>query len=199
MVQPATPGNESTPSPTQLVISNDAAPAQGLAVRVEKLQLTTGTIDPSQVALLAPFPAKPLAPTPAGWCLKTSPNAPPFTREVELSPGCKITLNVRPHLLVPDPSIAATFDISEPGFIATLGYQQKSTVTAILSHSINELESDALILGSTIDQLQQILVSLPKEEPILKAEPAPISKSTGKFAPKPIFKANSKLEPSPKR
>ena len=69
-----------------------------------------------QVKLLAPFPAKPLAQAPAGWRLESSEHAPPFTREVELSPGKKITLKIRPHLFVPEADGAAVFNISEPGF-----------------------------------------------------------------------------------
>lgn len=152
-------------------------PRQGLAVHVEKLQIGTGVIDPSQVKLLAPFPAKPLGPAPAGWSFQASPAAPPITREVELSPGNKITLSVHPHLLVPDTDGVATFCVPEPGFDATLGYRQTATVGAILAHSIRQLDDDAKNLGTTIDQLQQLLVSLPKPptvtEPPPAAQPAP--------------------------
>ena len=140
-------------------------PRQGLAVRVEKLQTGTGSIDPSKVKLLDPFPAKPLAPPPAGWCFKSSENVPPFTREVELSPGNRITLTIRPHLLVPDADGANVFNVPEPGFDPLLGFHQSATVSAILSHSIRQLEEDSKELGATIDKLQQILVSLPKPEP----------------------------------
>lgn len=144
-------------------------PQKGLAVRVEKLQAGTGNIDPSQVKLIAPFPAKPLAPAPAGWRLEASESAPPFTREVELSPGKKITLKVRPHLLVPEADGAGVFNVSESGFDPSLGYQQSATVGAILSNSIRQLDEDSKQLGGAIDKLQQLLVSLPKPEP--KPEP----------------------------
>lgn len=165
-------------------------PQRGLAVRVEKLQVGSGSIDPSQVKLLAPFPAKPLTPVPAGWCLVSSQNVPPFTREVELSPGNKITLTVRPHLLVPDADGAAVFKISEPGFDPSLGYRQNATVGAILAHSIHQLDVDSKALGIAIDQLQQILVSLPQTQ---AEEPKPALKPELKPVLKPV------LKPSPPR
>jgi hypothetical protein len=149
-------------------------PQKGLAVRVEKLQEGSGVMDPNQVKLLAPFPAKPLAEAPAGWRLEYSENAPPFTREVELAPGKKITLKVRPHLLVPEADGAAVFNVSEPGFDPAIGYHQNATVGAVLSHSIRQLDDDAKHLGAAIDNLQQLLVSLPKPEPKpeVKSEPS---------------------------
>jgi hypothetical protein len=151
-------------------------PPKGLGVRVEKLQSGTGSIDPSQVKLRAPFPAKPITPAPAGWRLEAADHAPPFTREVELSPGKKITLTVRPHVLVPDADGSLVFNVSEPGFDASRGFQQINTVTAILSNSINGLEQDSKNLGSTIDSLQQLLASLPKTE--TRAETKPEIKPT---------------------
>ena len=149
-------------------------PENGLAVRVEKLHVGKGSIDPAQVKLTAPFPAKPLAQPPAGWRLDVSDSAPPFTREVEISPGSKITLTIRPHLLIPDADGAQVFTISEPGFDDTLGYQQTATVGAILSNSVRQLDEESKQLGAAIDSLQQLLVSLPKPEP--KPEPAPEAK-----------------------
>lgn len=159
---PATPAAKETPRPQD-----------GLSVSVEKLQTGKGSIDPAQVKLLAPFPAKPLASPPAGWHLDASDSAPPFTREVEIVPGTKVTLTIRPHLLVPDADGANVFAIPEPGYDTTLGYQQTATVGAILSNSIRQLDEDSKHLGTAIDNLQQLLVSLPKpEEPQPEVKPA---------------------------
>jgi hypothetical protein len=146
-------------------------PENGLTVRIEKLQVGQGSVDPSKVKLLAPFPAKPLAQAPPGWRLDTSDSAPPFTREVELSPGSKITLNIRPHVLVPDADGASVFTIAEPGYDGALGYQQTATVGAILSNSIRQLDEESKQLGTAIENLQQLLVSLPKPE-LQAVEPA---------------------------
>jgi hypothetical protein len=146
-------------------------PPSELVVRVEKLQVGNGKIDPTQVILKTPYPAKPLSTTPAGWRLDTSENAPPFTREVEISPGSKITLTISPHLMVPDADGADVFSISEPGYDKALGYQQNATVGAILSNSVRQLDEDSGKLGTAIERLQQLLVSLPKPE--LPAAPAP--------------------------
>jgi hypothetical protein len=152
-------------------------PAPGLAVRVEKLQSGDQAIDPAQVRVLAPFPAKLLAQTPAGWRIETAENAPHFTREVELAPGKHISLTVRPHVLVPDADGSTVFSIPEPGYSAPLGYHQDATVGAILSTSIRQLDKDAAELGDAIDQLQQLLVSLPKEEePPAAPETQPVNK-----------------------
>lgn len=164
---------EPTPADTVATEAEPPKPENGLAVRVEKLHTGNGAIDPAQVKLLAPFPAKPLAQPPAGWRLDASDSAPPFTREVEIAPGSKITLTIRPHLLIPDANGADVFTISEPGYENTLGYQQTATVGAILSNSIRQLEEDSRQLGDAIDSLQQLLVSLPKPEPRPQPEPKP--------------------------
>jgi hypothetical protein len=149
------------------------APKPGLAVRVERLQTGSAEIDPAKVKLLAPFPAKLLARAPQGWLIESSESAPPFTREVELSPGKRITLNVRPHLLVTEADGSNVFQIAEPGYDAALGYRQNATVSAILSTSIRQLEDDSQQLGTVIDQLQQLLVSLPQPSntPVQLPEP----------------------------
>jgi hypothetical protein len=148
-------------------------PKKGLNVRVVNVQSGSQHIDPQQVKLLAPFPAKPLAQAPAGWHFETSEAAPPFTRDVELAPGSTITLTVRPHILVPDTDGVRSFNIQEPGFNNALGYRQTDTVGAILSNSLREMDEDAKKLGVAIDQLQQLLVSLPKPESDSAAQPAP--------------------------
>ena len=142
-----------------------APPRESLSVRVEKVKTGSGQIDPSKVKLSAPFPAKPLAPAPVGWRLESSDQVPPFTREVELSPGKKITLTIRPHLLVPDADGSSVFSVSEPGFEPSLAYHQASTVGAILSTSVRQLEEDSKQMSTAIEKLQQLLGSLPKSEP----------------------------------
>lgn len=147
-------------------------PRKGLAVRVEKLQSGTGAVDPAQVKLLAPFPAKALSKAPNGWRIEASEHAPAFQREVELAPGRRITLNIRPHLLVPESDASTVLSVSEPGFDPALGYRQNTTVGAVLSRSIRQLDEDSKNLGTAIDNLQQLLVSLPRHEPAPVEEPA---------------------------
>ncbi|MGL4398931.1 MAG: hypothetical protein ACRCXD_03605 [Luteolibacter sp.] len=156
---------------TPLIEEQPPKPADDLTVRVEKLNSGNGNNDPAEVKLLAPYPAKPLSQAPAGWLLDASNDAPPFTREVELSPGSKITLTIRPHVLIPDADGTNVFNISEPGFDPSLGYQQTSTVGSILANSVRQLDEDAKQLSSAIDNLQQLLVSLPNPEPASPPEP----------------------------
>ncbi|MGD7653488.1 MAG: hypothetical protein ACQCXQ_09765 [Verrucomicrobiales bacterium] len=157
--------------PTLVKIKSPSLPdtpkqKKGLAVRVEKLHDNGQDFDASSVKLRAPFPAKPLAQPPAGWRIETSANTPPFTREIELEPGKSITLSVRPHLLVPEADGIRSFAIGEPGFEPSLGYQQATTVSAIISRSVRQLEDDSRDLGVAIDTLQQILVALPQPESV---------------------------------
>ena len=168
------PAETTIVAPPDQELAEPPKPANELAVRVEKLHTGKGLIDPAQVKLTAPFPAKPLAHAPSGWRLDASDSAPPFTREVEIGPGSKITLTIRPHLLIPDADGAEVFTISEPGYENALGYQQTATVGAILSNSIRQLDEESKQLGTAIDNLQQLLVSLPKPEP--QPEPQPESK-----------------------
>lgn len=137
---------------------------EGLSVRVETLQTGQTKIDPKQIKLLAPFPAKPLSQPPSGWHLEASESAPPFIREVEVAPGSKVTLTIRPHFLVPDANGSSVFTISEPGYKSALGYQQADTVGAILANSLKQFEKDSIHLGNAIEGLEQLLISLPKTE-----------------------------------
>jgi hypothetical protein len=164
---------QGNPADPELPASGEQTPepADDLTVRVEKVHAGNDSPDPSQVKLFAPYPAKPLSQAPAGWQLDASSDAPPFTREVELSPGSKITLTIRPHVLIPDADGTNVFTISEPGFDSSLGYQQTSTVGSILANSVRQLDEDAKQLSSAIDNLQQLLVSLPNPESTPPPEP----------------------------
>ncbi|RPJ32462.1 MAG: hypothetical protein EHM17_13205 [Verrucomicrobiaceae bacterium] len=171
--------NPAPPAAGEIPETAPQPPQPGLAVRVERLQAGNGEIDPAQVKLLAPFPAKLLARSPEGWRIEASESAPPFTREVEISPGKHITLTVRPHLLVAEADGQSIFQVPEPGFDAPLGYRQDATVGAILATSIRQLDDDSKQLGNAIDQLQQLLISLPQPtqqapapEPEAKSAPA---------------------------
>ena len=161
--RPAAPDDTTrAPSPPAGDTPPPTAAEPSLTVQVETLQTGSGAIDPKSVKLLAPFPAKPLAPPPPGWRLDASASAPPFVRKVELAPGTHITLTIRPHLLIPD---AAAFALNEPGFDPALGYSQSQTVSAILANSIQQLDADAKQLGTAIELLQQLVSSLPHPAP----------------------------------
>jgi hypothetical protein len=141
---------------------------------VELLHAGSEPVDPAKVKLMATYPPKPLAAAPTGWHLAISENAPIFTREVELSRGVKVPLTIRPHVLIPDSDGANVFSIPEPGYQHSLGDRQTTTVGAILATSIRQLDEDCIQLGSTIENLQQLLISLPHPEvqPATSATPA---------------------------
>ncbi len=151
--------------------SPDPAPKSGVEVRVEKTSPKSPDVDSAKIKLLTPYPAKPLAKPPVGWRFDTTSDTTPFIQEVEIAPGAKIPLSIKPHLLVPESDGVQVFSIAEPGYQSSLGYEQTATIGAILSSSILQLDESAKQLGTSIDQLQQLLISLPKPEP--QAEPQP--------------------------
>jgi hypothetical protein len=149
-----------TVAPEQKSEQLESALAQG----VEPLQAGTIGLDPKKLTLHAPYPAKLLAAAPAGWRLAVEGNAPNQTRVVQFAPGVKVALVVKPHILIPDSNGTEIFTIPEPGFDSLLGDQQTTTVNAILTTSINQLDEDCVQLGNAIDNLQQLLIALPQLE-----------------------------------
>lgn len=138
---------------------------EGVTVQVEPGKEGTGKVDAAAVKLLAPFPAKPLFQPPAGWKLEHPENVPTFTREAQLSNGTRIPLTIRPHLLVPDADGENVIGVQEPGYDPALGYAQTATISAVLSASVERMDEDSRKLGNALDQLGQLLSSLPTPEP----------------------------------
>lgn len=157
IVNVSSPVSEATASDQQ--VQNTES---GLTVRIEPIHSGKGTIDVSRIKLRAPFPAKALAQAPQGWHFDASNNASLYRHDVEIAEGSKITLTIQPHVLVPDSDGRDVFSIAEPGYDADLGYQQISTIGAIVANSVSQLDEDAQKIGVAIDDLQQLLISLPK-------------------------------------
>ncbi len=177
----AAPGELPKPEPTEFPkvdpttpepVSPAAESAEpGLEVRVESIRKGTGKLDPEKINLRAGFPAKPLASPPPGWIMEKSKDAPVIIREVELQPGTVISLDIKPHVLIPDADGANVFSVNEPGFDPLAGYRQEQTVSAILAKSVVQLDEDSKQLGNALSELHRILSSLPNPEP--KATPVP--------------------------
>lgn len=146
--------------------ANDAedipSPPSGPVVRVQSLREAGGAaVDASAVRITTPFPAKPLGAPPPGWRIVVAEDAPEFAEKVEVAPGTWITLGIRPHVLVPAADGREIFHIREPGLAAAEGYRQSTTVSAAIAASLHQLEDDARVLGQVVDELEQILISLP--------------------------------------
>lgn len=148
--------------PTQEPEPPAPAPKQGVEIRVEAVSGKT-TAKPEDIQITAPFPAKPLSETPAGWKLVRSDKAKPFTKEVDVA-GSKLTLTIHPHILTPDDDGLTVFSVSEPGYQAALQYQQVETVGAILQESIQQNEAESNRMKSALENLRQLLESLPSLE-----------------------------------
>jgi len=155
-----TAASESEP-PAPMVEANES----GLEIRVESIRRGTGILEPEKINLRASFPAKPLASPPSGWQMKKTEDAPAIKRDVEIQPGTVISLDIKPHVLIPDADGADTFAVNEPGFDPLEKYRQRQTVSAILAKSVIQLDEDAKQLGNALSELQQILSSLPSPEP----------------------------------
>ena len=138
---------------------------RGPQVRVQSLRDTQGTdIRAEDITISTPFAAKPLGSPPAGWKLISSSDVAEFTEDIEVTPGTWLTLSIRPHVLIPEADGRNTFHIAEPGFDPALGYQQQDTINSSISSSLRQLEQDARVLGQVIDDLEQILISLPRSD-----------------------------------
>jgi len=141
------------------------SPSHGPAVRVQPLRDLGGAkVSAADIRIHAPFAAKPLGRPSDGWKLISSPDVPVFNKNVEVAPGAWLTLAIRPHILVPEADGQNVFQINEPGFDPDLGYVQKATISASIASSIRQLEEDSKLLGAVIDDLEQILISLPRHD-----------------------------------
>ncbi len=136
----------------------------GLEVRVESIRSGTGKLDPSKIKLRSSFPAKRMASPPQGWLTEKFGEIPALQREVELQPGTVVSLEISPHVLIPDADGDRVFAVTEPGFNPSGGYRQGQTVSAILARSAVQLDEDAKQLGNAISELNGILSSLPSPE-----------------------------------
>lgn len=149
---------------------------EGVTVTVEPGSASGGAVDAASVKLLAPFPAKPLSAPPAGWRLEHPKEVPAFVREVPLSNGTKISLSIRPHLLVPDADGTHVVAVKEPGYEPALRYAQTGTMSAVLSNSLERLDDDSRKMSEAVERLGQLLSSLPSPEVPPEAAPSPIKK-----------------------
>lgn len=163
--EPAEGGEPSVPEP------------EGVTLTVEPGSAGNAAIDAASVKLLAPFPAKPLAAPPKGWRLEHPKEVPAFVREVPLSNGTKISLSIRPHLLVPDADGAHVIAVKEPGYDPALRYAQTGTMTAVLSNSLDRLDEDSKKMSDAVERLGQLLSSLPAPQAPPEIAPSPIKKS----------------------
>lgn len=146
--------------------ASGAEEERGVQVSVSSVSGKLESLDPAEITIKTPFPAKPLAPAPSGWKLVRSedPEA-GFEQEVEIAPGTGMKLTIRPHILVPDSDGVGTFAVIEPGYQPNLQYRQTDTVGCLLGESIRHLKADEERIGESIRRLEQLLVSLPNPEP----------------------------------
>jgi hypothetical protein len=150
---------------------------EGVTVQVEAGTDGTTKVDAKAVKLLAPFPAKPLFQAPAGWRLEHPAEVPTFVRPVDLANGTRISLAIRPHLLVPDADGENVIAVDEPGYDPALSYAQTGTMGAVLSSSVDAMEADSRRMSDALDRLSQLLGSLPAPEPPPAPAPSPAKKS----------------------
>lgn len=165
--EPAPP-EESEPAPPE---------PEGVSVSVEPGVDGAAKVDATAVKLLAPFPAKPLFQPPAGWRLEHPEEVPTFIRQVPLANGTRISLAIRPHLLVPDADGDQVLAVHEPGYDPALRYAQTGTTGAVLASSVERMEEDSRKMSDALDRLSQLLSSLPATPAPPAPQPSPAKKS----------------------
>lgn len=150
---------------------------EGVTVNVEPGKDGSTKVDAAAVKFLAPFAAKPLFQTPAGWRIEHPENVPVFVENVPLANGTTISLSIRPHVLVPDANGEDVLAVTEPGYDPALGYAQTGTMSAVLGESVKRMEEDSLKMSAALERLGQLLGSLPAapEAPPAK-ESSPVKK-----------------------
>lgn len=154
---PLATGTEERPQPEE---------AEGVKVEVEAGR-SNARVAASDIRIVAPFPAKPLAEPPIGWQLVQPDNVPPISKTVELANGSEIRLSVRPHVLIPDADGDRVIEIAEPGYDPSLQYGQRDTVGSILADSIHALDENSDRLAAAARRLDELLISLPAaSEPV---------------------------------
>lgn len=165
-VEPAPP-EESEPAPPE---------PEGVSISVEAGVDGSSKVDSTAVKLLAPFPAKPLFQPPAGWRLEHPEEVPTFIRQVPLANGTRISLAIRPHLLVPDADGDQVLAVHEPGYDPALRYAQTGTTGAVLASSVERMEEDSRKMSDALDRLSQLLSSLPATPAPPAPQPSPAKK-----------------------
>ena len=170
------PSADSSPEEKSEAPEEAYSEPEGVTVAVEPGSAGNAAVDASSVKLLAPFPAKPLSAPPAGWRLEHPKEVPAFVREVQLPNGTKISLSIRPHLLVPDADGSHVIAVKEPGYEPALRYAQTGTMSAVLSTSLERLDEDSRKMSDAVERLGQLLSSLPTPQTPPEAAPSPIKK-----------------------
>lgn len=162
---------EDGPEPLAEVPEDEASDPAGVEIDVEP-GADDVTVDDEAIDIVAPFPAKRLAPPPPGWKIVHPDDTPVRTETVTLANGQTVSLAIRPHVLIPEADGAEVFALSEPGFDSALGYDQTQTVGSILAESIHQLDEQDARLTAAANRLSELLDSLPPtDEPTDTPEP----------------------------
>lgn len=162
---------EDGPEPLAEAPENDASEPAGVEIDVEP-GTDDVTVEDEAIKIVAPFPAKRLAPPPPGWKIVHPDETPARTESVTLANGQTVGLAIRPHVLIPEADGAEVFALSEPGFDPARGYDQTETVGSILADSIHQLDEQDARLTAAANRLSELLDSLPPtDEPTDTPEP----------------------------
>jgi len=137
-----------------------------IQIQIEKIAGKLGVeSEPGTVKIDAPWPAKPISIPPSGWKFAPAPkDVEPFRTQVTLSTGNEVELSITPYILVPLSDGITSIKISEPGYEAALQYGQENTLGIMLQNSTTEIEKHEKQAAATIQQLQQLLSSLPRQK-----------------------------------
>ena len=136
----------------------------GIQIQIEKTAQKSGARhEKGKVKVYSPWPAKPISSPPIGWKFAPAPKGTePFRTQVTLSSGNTVDLSITPYVIVPLSDGKTSIKISEPGYNAAQ-QSQEDTMGVMLYNSITEIENHEKHAADTIQRLQQLLSSLPRQ------------------------------------
>ena len=159
------PEDEGVPVLVKIIKSEDTETAdEGIHLQVDQFPdegaAKKGTQEPR---ITAPWPAKPDQNIPNGWKLVPAPESlNDFKISVNLEDGQTVHLTMTPFVLAPRKGGSVIAAVVEPGFDPVQFDQQEKTMGALLSSATIQLEQKEKQAAVVIDQLQQLLSSLPQ-------------------------------------
>ncbi len=149
------PEQPTDPSEPEAIITS-------LEVVAEPVRAHSSITSPNQnLTLYTPWKPKPLQEAPQGWRYIKGTKEQAYPTKITLSDSTEIQLEITPYILAPEDSSSIAL-VSEPGYQPELGYSQTQSISATLNHSNQELEATEKQLDSSIELLNQLLISLPR-------------------------------------
>lgn len=141
---------------------DQVVPEPAVTVKIElPKQIKLADAETSGFKLLTPWAPKPMQSPPIGWRYIPARRGKAYPVEVTLATGNTLSLSVTPYTLVPELSDDVV-QAREPGYQTERGYQQVHSISARLQTATTNLEQAGRSLDKSIENLSELVDSLPK-------------------------------------